>query len=164
METDGDFSDAWFHQTPFTDDFFGSADPQGYINNGRWAKLKIMQSKYKAHNAYGLMRSPWNSSKRKYLTRCSTFCGQKWDSSRSSFPDCQEHLNTILSSSSFSAYMWSLPYAPHGPVHTLTGGAYGCEESFQRIKDLGVFSEDFLYWFSIYSFSNMRVWMRWVGR
>lgn len=140
---------------------FGGAHPlEGYITNGRWAKLEILNSKYKARNAYGLMRSPWNTSKRKYLTRYSTFCGEKWNSSRSSFPSCQDHLRTVLEVSSFSSYMWRLPYSPHGPVHTISGGTYGCEESYSRLKEMGVFSEDFLYWFSILSFSNLRVYSR----
>jgi hypothetical protein len=51
--------------------------------------------------------------------------------------------------------------SPHGPIHAIMGGVFGCEKTFASLKDLGL-SEKFLYWFSIWSFGSARKFYRYA--
>jgi hypothetical protein len=39
----------------------------------------------------------------------------------------QVHYNAIAGYTTFESFMWSVPYTPHGPVHQIMGGTFGCE-------------------------------------
>ena len=65
----------WANSTIFADDWFGRASPlngEHIVDRGRWAYLGIRQNARafsNITNAYGFLRSPWNTEPRPYLTR-----------------------------------------------------------------------------------------------
>lgn len=71
----------------------------------------------------------------------------------------QDHYNAVAGYNTLEDFVWFVPYAPHGTVHSISGGTYGCEAAYQKVKDMG-FSANFEYWFSVYSFSNLRRYYR----
>lgn len=73
----------------------------------------------------------------------------------------QDHYNAVAGYNSYSSFVWYVPYAPHGTVHSISGGTYGCEAAASKVKSLGL-SDDLVYWFSLYSFSNLRRYYRYV--
>jgi len=138
-EYDNDFTGQWFEMDVFDDDMFGRVDPVTHtVSTGRWADVEIMTDREGVHNAYGLMRAPWNQNKDKGMTRVATFCGEDYNNDLLVFPDCELHYDAITQYNTFDTFAWMLPYAPHGPVHVVTGGVYNCDAAYAELDTMGI--------------------------
>ena len=62
----------------FTETWFGEADEDSHIKNGRWAHTSAIMSPNPAsvRNSYGIVRAPWNNNPDLELSRhMSDVCG-----------------------------------------------------------------------------------------
>jgi len=115
----------WRESSVFTPDWFGStATDEGILTEGRWAYTPVMlnaQSYSGITNAWNLLRSPWNSDPRPYLTRFESLfgfvdndrprgCADYWFClNAKNWVDLGECMNTNA----------------HGRIHQLIGGSWG---------------------------------------
>lgn len=65
------------------------------------------------------------------------------------------HYNAVAGYNTFKDFAWFLPYDPHGPVHVLTGGTFGCERAFVRMKDFKL-GQDFYSWLGMFTFMTLK--------
>mmetsp|Transcript_38113 Transcript_38113/g.49175 ORF Transcript_38113/g.49175 Transcript_38113/m.49175 type:complete len:640 (+) Transcript_38113:38-1957(+) len=137
-----DFTD-FTNSELFTEKYFGNTDESTFrIKNGRWADLEvpylwdaIPEEEWgdMATNVYGQLRAPWSNNEDPHVIRSTTQCGA--DSSLYfGMPDCQV-LSTLLNERTLAAYMQDISYDPHGPIHIQLGGAVGCEEAYDAMRD-----------------------------
>ena len=129
------FQDEWFGRSAGEDlEYAGGGNGDDLdetsthvIKTGRWAYTATprvnadnKETNGFVRNAYGLLRSPWNTNPTPYLTRSGTVSGvQSW----SELPSCAEYEECFYSES--LAEMHScLNGATHGPVHIMLGGIW----------------------------------------
>lgn len=114
----------------FDDAWFGNASPSNdlhTVDKGRWAYLPVMEEAWEyVHNAFGLLRSPWNLDSTPYVTRHNMTNGNV----ATSMVSCSEY-SSCFSSSSMKEMNSCLNGETHGPVHILVGGEWdNPEEEF----------------------------------
>ena len=130
----------------WTDAYFGSAGLEGLagapVADGLWGYAAVRGGAWNTtHNAFGLLRAPWNNNPIPFVTRSATQCGA--DSSRSQrWPSCETHLASLRNTSTFAAWAYDAMLAPHGPLHVLVGGTTGCDAEYDALKHLGVSNRD----------------------
>ena len=130
----------------WTDAFFGSAGLESLagapVADGLWGYAAVRGGAWNTtHNAFGLLRAPWNNNPIPFVTRSATQCGA--DSSRSQrWPSCETHLASLRNTSTFAAWAYDAMLAPHGPLHVLVGGTTGCDAEYDALKHLGVSNRD----------------------
>lgn len=121
------FSDEWFGPMgdPGSDYVVTSGDVTAYlsVNPTVWS---IPDSELKITNAYGLLRSPWNTAKVPYLMRSNKTFG--FISDYTSAPRCAEFYHAMQMSDikEFTDYA---SQNCHGAVHTLIGGVWNADWS-----------------------------------
>ncbi|KAH8050386.1 phosphatase [Aureococcus anophagefferens] len=130
----------------WADAFFGSAGLESLagapVADGLWGYAAVRGGAWNTtHNAFGLLRAPWNNNPIPFVTRSATQCGA--DSSRSQrWPSCETHLASLRNTSTFAAWAYDAMLAPHGPLHVLVGGTTGCDAEYDALKHLGVSNRD----------------------
>lgn len=124
--------------TIFSGDWYGWPENDcGHVTSGRvTTNISVTTDAWNyTHNSYGLMRSPWNVNKDLKVTRCDKMCGANtW--AYGGWPSCERHYELLMSKNTWYDFAWAMPYGPHGPVHVVTGGTYGCENDFDRIEEI----------------------------
>lgn len=81
------------------------------------------------HNAYGLVRSPWNENPSPYVTRV--------QHSRAIFPSCAATFDTLFGEAApatLTGFMVALEDAPHADVHKSIGGLVVDEGSIEAVR------------------------------
>ena len=118
----------WRESFVFDDNWFGPANPANddhIVDRGRWAYTEIPKNtSAKFRNAYGLLRSPWNTNKTPYLTRSSYTLNQ---STFDTFPECQAFESALFTNTWIGTTYDQLNGGLHGPVHIMVGGYWGLE-------------------------------------
>ena len=71
-------------------------------------------------NAYGLLRSPWNSNPTPYFTRCNT----TYSVLQSNPPGCEWHFGQ-MKLTEWIDFGTQIQYRPHGKIHTMIAGVWG---------------------------------------
>ncbi|KAH8043456.1 phosphatase [Aureococcus anophagefferens] len=99
-------------------DWFGNASGSKYhtIETGRWAWQKVAVVDHEdpaIHNAYGLLRAPWNTNKSPFLTRAHSMCAHE-TFSLTDWPSCEEHY-AGLRVASWYEWGWAVQYSPTAP-------------------------------------------------
>ena len=97
------------------------------IDKGTWAHLEVMSNarNYSSIvNAYGLLRSPWNTNKSPYVGRHVSLNNH---SMYEAFPSCKESW-ACFKSANISVMNRCLNGYTHGPVHIMIGGEWGHED------------------------------------
>ncbi|CAM9758629.1 unnamed protein product, partial [Hapterophycus canaliculatus] len=111
----------------FSPDWFGDASPDNSlhtVDDGRWAYLSVKKDAWEyVHNAYGLLRTPWNVDGTPFVTRYNMTNGVSSEGmvSCNAYQKCFEG-NTISSINN------CLNGGTHGPVHILVGGEWNDPE------------------------------------
>ena len=108
----------------FKPSWFGEGSPANYYvdDGGRWAGVEIMTNARNFSditNAWGLLRSPWNTNPAKYFTRHERVNGGVWEE----MVGCSR-MSKLISSGSLADVNNLLNGATHGPIHILTGGQW----------------------------------------
>jgi hypothetical protein len=122
----------------WSDDWFGSIDEgTGVINSGPFAYTQAKRDAWDlTHNAYGLLRAPWNNNPQPYISRHFGWCGKdvgffmndaaKWNSTFMqwgvNWPTCEKHFKFLSTYNTWADMALMFPYEPHGPVHAIIGG------------------------------------------
>jgi len=83
----------------------------------------VDMSEVKITNAWGLLRSPWNTLSKPYLTRCNQTFG--YYSAYSGSPRCGEFYHAISKESEFFSFVKYAAANCHGSIHTMIGGVFG---------------------------------------
>ncbi|CAM9333791.1 unnamed protein product, partial [Ascophyllum nodosum] len=121
----------------FSPDWLGDASPENplhTVDNGRFQYLPVFEKAAEygyVHNAYGLLRTPWNLDSTPFVTRHNATNGQI----KTGMVSCQTYSNSFDTSTlkEMNSY---LNGGTHGPVHIVVGGEWNNpEESF--IKSSG---------------------------
>ena len=118
----------WANSTIFADDWFGRASPlngEHIVDRGRWAYLGIRQNARafsNITNAYGFLRSPWNTEPRPYLTRSKMVLDYP-NAGYETLPTCAD-MKMCFNSTSVSSMNECLNGYTHGPVHIMVGGQF----------------------------------------
>ena len=141
---DDQFSDNWFKQTLFNEEYFGAVNEETHsVENGRWKNTEISkiadsyENTTTVHNAFGYLRAPWNQNNSPYLTRASTVCGANMVTDYWTMPSCTVHYNILSYYNSYYDFMFELPYTPHGPIHALIGGVIGdCVDRYEKVREI----------------------------
>jgi len=120
------------------EDWFGNASGSKYhtIETGRWAWQKVAVVDHEdpaIHNAYGLLRAPWNTNKSPFLTRAHSMCAHE-TFSLTDWPSCEEHYTLAFAYASWYEWGWAVQYTPHGAVHKMVGGYVNCGDLVERAK------------------------------
>lgn len=92
------------------------------IPDGRFSKLKapFMNGKYQEYNSiYGYYRSAFNPSSSPYVSR-------SYYSSGTDFPTCSVDYE-LMEYTDMPTFLYQIGEAPHGRVHGVLGGIYGCD-------------------------------------
>lgn len=117
--------DDWERSVIFAPDWFSEAWPvDTVISNGAWAYTPITKSKDKEmRNAYGLLRSPWNTNKEPFLTRHRPFFDRILSPTK--LCGCEATLD-ILSQTplEFRTFMPQMSGQLHGTIHAYIGGLW----------------------------------------
>mmetsp|Transcript_34709 Transcript_34709/g.63201 ORF Transcript_34709/g.63201 Transcript_34709/m.63201 type:complete len:623 (-) Transcript_34709:203-2071(-) len=146
METRWDFTQGEL----FTEDYFGSTDSNThYIKDGRWAGINIPKISeldedlrlVTPHNAYGHMRAPWAANSDQHLMRAQTVCGQLSTVSVEDAGRCTS-LQQLFAEETFADFGFYISYMPHGRIHLLTGGVFGCDETLGGMYDIDELMDD----------------------
>ena len=134
----------------WSDAWFGSTDPStGVVNSGSFAYTKAKRDAWDfTHNAYGMLRAPWNNNPQDYITRHFGWCGKdvgffmddavKWNSTFMqwgvNWPTCEKHFDFLSTYNTWADMALQFPYEPHGPVHAIIGGtASDCAADFDGL-------------------------------
>ena len=88
--------DTFYRSELFFDDWFGGVVfEENVVSRGRFTYLPVDPDAYnldaEVENAYGLLRSPWNSNPSPYLTRCNT----TYSVLQSNPPGCEWHFGQM---------------------------------------------------------------------
>ena len=118
----------WWDQSEiFTRRWFGAMtnlSSQHYVTSGRWAYTAVPTSPdptdEKCTNAYGLLRSPWNSISDPFVTRSKELFGKP---SFANFPGC-DVWHRAFTSPTLAEVLQIMNGAAHGPVHIMVGGQW----------------------------------------
>lgn len=121
----------------WNDDWFGpmgSANDSYVVTSGTFKYLKSLTDAWAlvdpetkletVTNAWGLMRSPWNTNKVPYLSRSRSSYGFFLDTSL--VPGCSNHYD-IMKQESWSGFGDGIQEAPHGSLHILVGGTWNAD-------------------------------------
>ena len=84
---------------------------------------------------YGYMRGPWNLNPNPYVSRYT------FNFSMYKMPSCSDHF-TLMNYDNMMTFFNLGEFAPHGNVHILTGGAYGCD-MFRPLKIRGFILDEY---------------------
>jgi len=94
---------------------------QGAIVDGLWKNFKSDFNVFEDMNyAYGYLRAPWNLNPSPYVSRFT------FNMTAYNMPSCEDHYQ-LLGFESLMTFFDLGEFAPHGNVHILTGGSYGCD-------------------------------------
>jgi len=137
----------------FTSEYFGSTDPDThYIKDGRWSHIQVPfttdlngAARYSTpHNTYGQMRAPWVANPDPHVMRAQTVCGQLSTVSEEEAGRCSS-LQQLFAEENFADFGYYVSYMPHGRIHLLTGGVFGCDDTLTEMYDIGdlIMDEDF---------------------
>ncbi|KAH8065189.1 hypothetical protein JL722_2097 [Aureococcus anophagefferens] len=118
----------WWDQSEiFTRQWFGAMtnlSSQHYVTSGRWAYTAVPTSPdptdERCTNAYGLLRSPWNSISDPFVTRSKELFGKP---SFANFPGC-DVWHRAFTSPTLAEVLQIMNGAAHGPVHIMVGGQW----------------------------------------
>jgi len=152
----------------FSAKYFGSTDDETHeIKDGRWAGLTVPTTdsltdeelETMPSNTFGYMRAPWSSNVNAGYTRTTHMCGV--DPTATSFysPSSCDKFQTLLKLDNLLDYSKYVSYLPHGPVHIILGGAWGCAQAYERLNEL--FTEDQVYDLTAVSFEMHKQLYRW---
>ena len=108
----------------------------GVIPDGLWKNFKSDMNVFPDMDyGYGYMRGPWNLNPNPYISRYT------FNFSMYKMPSCNDHYALMTDESMMSFFNFG-EFAPHGNVHILTGGAYGCD-MFRPMLDKGYILDEF---------------------
>lgn len=101
----------------------------GAIMNGRWKNYISDNNVFEDMDfGYGYMRAPWNLNPSPFVSRFNfNFTTHK-------MPNCNDHYN-LLNINNLMTFFNLGEFAPHGNVHILTGGAFGCDKFDKLLAD-----------------------------
>mmetsp|Transcript_38693 Transcript_38693/g.48888 ORF Transcript_38693/g.48888 Transcript_38693/m.48888 type:complete len:583 (+) Transcript_38693:62-1810(+) len=134
----------------FSADFFGITDEEThYIADGRWANLVVPlvsdldeeERNEVPHNAYGQIRAPWANNADPHLIRGQNVCGSLTTKNVDKAGRCAS-LESLWGYNTFENFMYYISYMPHGRIHLLTGGAFFCDEAYEKLYDLPIKPSD----------------------
>ncbi|CAN0073283.1 unnamed protein product [Ascophyllum nodosum] len=121
----------------FSDDWFGDASPSNAlhtVDRGRFAYLPVLKNAADygyIHNAYGLLRTPWNLDFTPFVTRHNATNGQ----AKTDMVTCDLY-STSFESVTLREINNYLNGGTHGPVHIILGGEWdNFEEAFIQASD-----------------------------
>ena len=101
------------------------------VRTGRWAYTPVLLDRARAFsnvtNAYGLLRSPWNTNPEPYVMRSRVTLGRLSDG-YDHFPTCANFSSFLTGSGWLGQMLFGLNGFLHGPVHIMVGGHW----SFDR--------------------------------
>ena len=123
----------WWEQSEiFTSEWFGpmtNLSARHYVERGRWAYTAVPRSPEPddetCTNAYGLLRSPWNSISDPFVTRSKELLGKP---SFANFPGCDVWHRAFVSPT-LAEVLQIMNGAAHGPVHIMVGGQWSTNET-----------------------------------
>lgn len=119
----------------YSNGFERKTDPveSAQIPDGRWAGMKIEMNPFGEDYSYGYgyMRSAWNLNPSPYLSRFTKSV------TKVTLPTCESHYDILQYDDLMDFYVDS-SFDPHGAVHSLVGGIYGCDhlDALVTSKDL----------------------------
>lgn len=124
-----DYDTNWQSSDIFLPDWFGPASPDNadhIVDVGRWNHTEILSGRAATSfsnitNAYGLLRSPWNTNKTPYLIRSNMTLGSLTDG-YGTLPECSLFQQYLQPQISLGTLLFALNGALHGPVHIMVGG------------------------------------------
>ena len=130
---------AWRQSEMFTDDWFGTSKPSSNafltVDTGRWAFTPVPRGEPNSGwsnvtNAYGFLRSPWNSNNMPFVARYNkTFI---WDVA--TYPSCTDYID-IMNYGTWVDFGMNIANGPHGPIHSTIGGAWRPDYNFASMID-----------------------------
>lgn len=114
----------------------GDSIVHGAIPDGLWKNYKSDFNVFADMDyAYGYMRGPWNLNPNPYVSRYT------FNFSMYKMPSCSDHFS-LMQYDDLMTFFNLGEFAPHGNVHILTGGAYGCD-MFQPLLDKGFIGDEY---------------------
>ncbi|CAM9600123.1 unnamed protein product [Ascophyllum nodosum] len=129
--------DSYGESELFVPGWFGDASPDNSlhtVDNGRFAYLPVFKKAAEygyIHNAYGLLRTPWNLDSTPFVTRHNETNGQ----SKTDMVSCEIY-SSSFDSSTLKVFNSYLNGGTHGPVHIILGGQWNDpEELFLQSAD-----------------------------
>mmetsp|Transcript_27920 Transcript_27920/g.48438 ORF Transcript_27920/g.48438 Transcript_27920/m.48438 type:complete len:641 (+) Transcript_27920:157-2079(+) len=130
----------------FTAEYFGSTDVDNHIADGRWAGLRIptvddvdpenVLLQGLPHNSYGALRAPWSNNADPMVVRAAELCGAD-PAVNPDGPSTCSALAELQAQPDLGSWLALASYAPHGPVHIMTGGMLQCQEVWDALYPLG---------------------------
>lgn len=106
------------------------------IPDGRFADLRSTRApklgddlsglRINVHNAFGLVRAPWNNNPSLFVTR---FVDEKIKTSTGVFPTCADHLKATTTPYPLALWMWNVQDGPHANVHATIGGLINTQDA-----------------------------------
>eukprot|EP00640_Fibrocapsa_japonica_P000537 CAMPEP_0113952822 /NCGR_PEP_ID=MMETSP1339-20121228/90638_1 /TAXON_ID=94617 /ORGANISM="Fibrocapsa japonica" /LENGTH=1284 /DNA_ID=CAMNT_0000961487 /DNA_START=143 /DNA_END=3997 /DNA_ORIENTATION=- /assembly_acc=CAM_ASM_000762 len=137
-EHDGDFDYLW-NSVIFDPDWFGTQDEETHsIEEGRWAGiLKVDQDQWyqPVHNAYGMMRAPWNNNNYPYIQRFRSLAGVPVWNVHEGWPTCEYHHYAITAYNAWLQFAFKVAAEPHGSIHAILGGTFHSEHVYDKLED-----------------------------
>lgn len=108
----------------------------GRIVNGRWENLTVNQNTFyeDMKSGYGYLRAPWGQNPSPYISRFA------FDYNLS-LPSCSDHYDLLQYTDMMDFFVES-SFQPHGAVHTVLGGFYGCNKLFELVDSGYIYSRD----------------------
>ena len=128
-------------QDVWGEDWFGNASGSvsHTVETGRWAFQRVgtvdARGAGQVHNAYGLLRAPWNTNKSPFLTRAHSMCEHE-TFALTDWPSCESHYTMVFGYKSWYDWGWAIPYSPHGAVHKMVGGYVNCGDLAERVQGI----------------------------
>ena len=108
----------------------------GAIPDGLWKNYKSDFNVFADMDyGYGYMRGPWNLNPNPYVSRYT------FNFSMYQMPSCSDHY-TLMTYDSLMSFFNFGEFAPHGNVHIITGGAYGCD-MFRPLLEKGFILDEY---------------------
>lgn len=118
----------------FTEKWFGAVDEKNHIVDGHWAHATVPKasSTNDLQNAYGYVRSYWNSNSDPEISRhLFDFCGVEPVTKK--IPSCESHFD-VLNSANLGELQLLSPNDGHGPMHVQIGGVWGgCTDGYKQL-------------------------------
>lgn len=133
----------WKSSHIFGEKWFGSVTTSSAdhaIDSGKFAYTPIKKVGYTddyVHNAYGLLRSPWNVNNSPYITRSAKVDG--YNAFSGELPSCKAYMDCFMSSS-IAVMTECLNGKAHGSVHVEIGGVWNKDISNSIIKETSAYS------------------------
>lgn len=123
----GGSMETFYNSEVFFDDWFGGVVfDDNTVSSGRFTYLSVDSDSYgldaDVENAYGLLRSPWNSNPTPFLTRCNT----TYSVLQSNPPGCEWHFGQ-MKLTEWIDFGTQIQYRPHGKIHTMIAGVWGAD-------------------------------------